>query len=139
MNVLRKKGAAVAVTAWMFGLLATATSGYADSMACDMSAYKATAGLSAIHANDTLTISWDGDHDQQLRLLFGVTSGTPVMSELSIRRGAGEWTTLANNVTPELRVTSGVRRISNQQLVPLRALGVKLTADIIDRFRWEPF
>ena len=61
------------------------------------------------------------------------------MRELAIRRAEGVWTTLATNVTPEFRVTSGVRRISNQQLAPLRGLGVKLTADIIDRFRWEPF
>jgi len=139
MNVLRKKGAAVALTAWMFGLLATATSGYADTMACNMSGYKAAADLSAILASDTLTISWSGDPDQELRLSFGVTSGTPVMRELAIRRGEGVWTTLATNITPEFRVTSGVRRISNQQLTPLRGLGVKLTAEIIDRFRWEPF
>ena len=69
MNVLRKKGAAVAVTVLMFGLLVTATSGYADTMPCNMSAYKAAAGLSAILANDTLTISWNGDTDQELRLL----------------------------------------------------------------------
>src|SRR4029079_11556395 len=92
-----------------------------------------------ILASDTLTISWSGDPDQELRLSFGVTSGTPVMRELAIRRGEGVWTTLATNITPEFRVTSGVRRISNQQLTPLRGLGVKLTAEIIDRFRWEPF
>ena len=139
MNVLRKKGVAAAVTVWIFGLLVTVTSGYADTMACNMSGYKAAAGLSAILSNDTLAISWNGDTDQELRLSFGVTSGTPVMRELAIRRGEGVWTTLATNVTPEFRVTSGVRRISNQQLAPLRGLGVKLTADIIDRFRWEPF
>src|SRR6478735_1520080 len=110
MNVLRKKSAAVALTAWMFGLLATATSGYADTMACNMSGYKAAAGLSAILATDTLTISWSGDPDQELRLSFGVTSGTPVMRELAIRRGEGVWTTLATNITPEFRVISGVRR-----------------------------
>src|SRR5262245_15286330 len=140
MNVLRKKSAAMVTTAWMIALLATATSGYADTMVCNMSAYKAAAGLSAtLTNNDTLTISWNGDADQELRLSFGITGGTPVMRELAIRREEGVWTTLATNVTPELRVTSGVRRISNQQLAPLRALGVKLTADIIDRFRWEPF
>ena len=139
MNVLRKKGVAAAVTVWIFGLLVTVTSGYADTMACNMSGYKAAAGLSAILANDTLAISWNGDTDQELRLSFGVTSGTPVMRELAIRRGEGVWTTLATNVTPEFRVTSGLRRISNQQLAPLRGLGVKLTDDIVDRFRWEPF
>src|SRR5262245_14459421 len=139
MDVFRKKGAAVAVTAGIIGLLATATTGYADPMACNMSAYKAATGLSAINANDTLTISWSGDTDQELRLAFAVTSGTPVMRDLAIRRGEGAWTTLATNVTPELRVTSGLRRISNQQLAPLRDLGVRLTAEIIDRFRWDSF
>ncbi len=29
--------------------------------------------------------------------------------------------------------------MSNQQMTPLRGLGVELTDDIVDRFRWEPF
>src|SRR3954463_8146167 len=121
MNLLRKRGAALAVGVWMIGLsVIAATNGYAEPMACNMSAYKAAAGLSAINANDTLTISWSGDSDQELRLSFGITSGTPVMRELAIRRGEyGAWTTVATNLAPEFRVVSGVRRISNQQLVPL--------------------
>jgi hypothetical protein len=106
MDVFRTKGAAVVVTAGLIGLLAMATTGYADPMVCNMSGYKAVAGVSAINASDTLTVLWSGDTDQELRLAFGVTSGTPVLRELAIRRGEeGAWATLASNVTPELRIT----------------------------------
>src|SRR5262245_52663724 len=123
MNLLHKRGAALAVSAGMIAFLVTAANGYsADTTMCNMSAYKAAAGLSAVYANDTLTISWNGDSDQELRLSFVVANGTPLMRELAIRRGDGEWTTLAVNLAPEFRVVSGLRRISNQQLVPLRGL-----------------
>src|SRR5262249_45910099 len=56
-----------------------------------------------------------------------------------IRKRGGSWETLAANVTPDFRVTSGLRRMSSQQIAPLRGLGVELTPEIVDRFRWEPF
>ena len=140
MKLLRRRGAALAVAAGMIALSVTAASGYAEPMACNMSAYKTATGLSAVNANDTLTVSWSGDSDQELRLSFVVTDGTPIMRELAIRKGEdGAWTTVAANLAPEFRVVSGVRRISNQQLAPLRDLGVKLAADIVDRFRWDSF
>ena len=116
-----------------------ASTAHADPMNCDVSAYKRVASLAAVSANNTLTLTWDGDRNQELRLRFGITSGAPTIQELAIRRGAGAWLTLATNVTPEFRVMSGVRRISNQQLAPLRGLGVELTSAIIDKYRWEPF
>lgn len=139
MNLLHKRGAALAVAA-VIALSLTAVKGYAEPMMCNMSPYKAAAGLSAVNANDTLTLSWTGDSDHELRLSFGIVSGTPVIRELDIRRGEdGAWTTVAANLAPEFKVISGVRRISNQQLAPLRDLGVKLTNDVVARFRWDSF
>jgi hypothetical protein len=34
---------------------------------------------------------------------------------------------------------SGLRRMSNQQMQPLRGLGVELTSEIVDKYRWDPF
>jgi hypothetical protein len=112
---------------------------YADPMTCDVSAYKPAAGLSASAANNSLTVTWDGDRNQALRLRFGVVSGTPTIEELAVRKGAGQWATLATDVTPDFRVVTGLRRMSNQQIAPLRGLGVDLTPEIVDKYRWDPF
>jgi hypothetical protein len=42
------------------------------------------------------------------------------------------------NLTPEFQVTTGRRRISAQQEVPLRALGM-FTPEIIERQKWFAF
>jgi hypothetical protein len=111
----------------------------ADPLSCNLSAYRPAANLTAAQANDVLTVTWDGDPGQEVRLRLGVASGTPVIQDISIRRGSGAWATIGANLTPDLRVVSGVRRISNQQLAPLRGLNVDLTANEISKYRWEPF
>jgi hypothetical protein len=118
-------------------LLATAVS--ADPLTCDLSAYKASSDLTATVANAALTVAWSGDRGQELRLRFAIISGTPTIGELAVRKRGGAWNVLAANVTPDFRVVSGVRRMSNQQMAPLRGLGVDLTSEIVDRYRWEPF
>jgi hypothetical protein len=40
---------------------------------------------------------------------------------------------------PELEVTSGKRRLSEQQMAPLRALGIALTPEVIEREKWMAF
>ena len=84
------------------------------------------------------------------------TAGTPKIQELAIRRNGGTWATLAANVTPEFRVVSGRRRISEQQLGPLRSWGeaitperaarekwdtsfFKMTPEVLERGKWDPF
>jgi hypothetical protein len=127
-------------TAFAFLICAFASPAlYADPMTCDMNGYKASAGLSATLAGNALTVLWEGDRSQELRARFGIASGTPTLQELSIRRRGAQWGVLASNATPDFRVASGLRRMSNQQMVPLRGLGVELTPEIVDRYRWEPF
>jgi hypothetical protein len=130
---------AFTATLMAMAMLLLARTGFADPMSCNVSGYRAAAGLSAVHAGDALTVTWDGDGGQELRLRFGIAGGTPTIQELALRRGGGAWSVLAAGVTPELRIVSGLRRISNQQLVPLRGLGVELTKEIVDQYRWEPF
>jgi len=43
------------------------------------------------------------------------------------------------NLTPEFEVTSGKRRLSEQQMAPLRQLGIKFTPDVVDREKWFAF
>ena len=46
---------------------------------------------------------------------------------------------LGRNLTPEFEITSGVRRLSEQQIAPLRELNVKLTPEVIEREKWNAF
>src|SRR5215471_10865410 len=120
-------------------LMMIAFSLYADPLTCDLSTYKPSQGLTAAASNNTLVVTWDGERGQELRIRFGITSGTPTMQELAVRKRGGQWSTLAANIAPDYRVASGLRRMSNQQIAPLRGLGVDLTPEIVDRFRWDPF
>src|SRR3954469_5700056 len=111
----------------------------ADPLSCSLDGYRAQAGLAASQANDVLTIQWTGDRNQELRLRFALVSGTPTIQDLAIRKARGTWGVVAANVVPDYRVMSGLRRMSNQQMQPLRGLGVELTSEIVDKYRWDPF
>jgi len=119
--------------------LAAASSLRADPLTCNMAGYKAAQGLAATLSDNVLTATWDGDRGSQLRMRLVLASGTPTIQDLSIRRSGSDWRSLVANATPEFRIVSGLRRMSNQQMVPLRGLGVELTDEIVDRYRFEPF
>ncbi len=113
---------------------------YGQSLDCDLQEYENVPGLTAALTGDTLELTWDGADDQELRLRLGIRGGTPTINDLAIRRdGAAQWVSVVSNVTPEFHVVSGFRRITNQQLNPLRALGVELTPEIIDEKKWDAF
>ena len=127
----------IAVTTLAIGLAASSL--YAEPLQCDLAEYQALSGLTAAVADDTLTLTWDGDRDQEVRLRLTINGGTPTIRDLAVRPAGAAWVTLASNVTPEFRVVSGKRRISNQQLQPLRDLGVEITPEVIDKEQWKPF
>jgi hypothetical protein len=126
-------------TVFAAALILVAPRASADPIACDMAGYKTAAGLAASVADNALTIAWTGDRGQDVRMRFSIESGTPTIRELAIRKAGGAWQTLASNVAPDYRVVSGLRRMSNQQMTPLRGLGVDLTSDVVDKYRWDPF
>ena len=120
-------------------LVLAAAPAYADPLTCTLTGYKAQSGLSAAVADNVLTLTWDGERGQELRLRFALVAGAPTIQELAVRKGGGAWGVLASNAIADFRVVSGLRRMSNQQMTPLRGLGVALTDEIVDRFRWDPF
>src|SRR5207244_7054937 len=120
-------------------LVLTAAPSFADPLSCNLAGYKPLAGLTAVSAANTLTLAWDGDRNQELRMRLTVEGGTPTIRELAVRRKGGAWAVLATGATPEFRVVSGVRRMSNQQMQPLRGLNVPITAEIVDRHKWDAF
>jgi hypothetical protein len=128
----------------------------ADPLNCSLTAYKAMPGLTAAVADQALSVIWDGDNGAELRLRFGIDGGTPTIQDLAVRRKGGTWATLAGNVKPEFRVVSGRRRISEQQLGPLRTWGeaikpdraarekwdtsfFAMTPEVLERGKWDPF
>ena len=121
-----------AVLALTLTLLASAA--HADPMSCALDSVRAQPGLTVWQAGDVLTVQWDGDRNQQLRMQFALRQGTPTIHELAVRRpgSTGGWGVVAADAIPDYRVISGLRRMSNQQMAPLRGLGVDLTTEIVD-------
>jgi len=68
---------------------------------------------------------------------MSVDHGTPTLDEIAVRHGGKPWSVLARNATPEFTVTTGLRRITHQQLDPLRKMGVPITQEVLDKHRWE--
>jgi hypothetical protein len=114
-------------------------SAFADPLACDVTGYKAAEGLSVQSAADALTVSWQGDPGHEVRLAFAVEGGAPKIKDLSLRRDGGAWSSLAADLSPDFHVTTGLRRMSNQQLRPLNDLKVPITEAEVAKHRWDPF
>src|SRR2546430_5519385 len=118
----------------VFGGLAAA-----QSLNCDLTEYHARDGLHAAMVQGELEVAWAGDHGQELRARFTLRDAHPLVRQLAVRGAGGGWKVLARDLTPEFEVVSGRRRISDQQLAPLRALGIALTPELIDREKWNAF
>ncbi|MDH3272535.1 MAG: hypothetical protein OEN56_14455 [Gemmatimonadota bacterium] len=106
---------------------------------CDLSGYTASSELSARMVDGRLAVEWDGANEERLRLQLDVQAGTPTIEDLSISEGGGTWVSIGSDLGLEFKIVEGFRRISNQQLVPLRELGVELTQEVVDRYKWDVF
>ena len=111
----------------------------AEPLICDMSEYKPAPGLVAAVDQETLSVNWAGQRGVQLRLLLAIDAGQPVVRELAVRQAGGQWSTLGRNLKPEFNVTTGLRRISEQQLNPLRQLGRELSPELLEKEKWNVF
>jgi hypothetical protein len=125
----------------------------------DLSQYRAQPGLTALVDGNTLVLTWDGNPENQgtpgieFRMRLGIEQGVPTILELGYRNPKGEaangktevageleqWQVLVSNVTPEFRIVSGIRRVTQQQTAPLEELGITLTEDILDSIKWDAF
>src|SRR5947209_16817075 len=104
----------------------------ADSaMNCDLAGYKPQDGLKAQMRAGVLEVTWQGERREQLRAGFTIRDRQPVVQGLAARKEGGGWIVLGGNLSPEFQITSGVRRLSQQQIAPLKELGVALTPDVI--------
>jgi len=141
---LLSSGAAVALAAALVPVpspsshLMAATQ-VAGPLMCNLTQYKPANGLTASMDGEQLTVSWAGQGTSQLRARFAIVGGTPTIRDLSARRGGGEWAVLGQNLTPEYRVTTGVRRMSNDQANALSSLGIDVTPEVLEKHKWYAF
>ena len=126
--------------ALMGALIMFGQSAYGQSLSCDLQEYEAAPGLRAAVAGDTLDLRWDGDNNQELQLRFTIRGGTPTIRDLAIKpKDAPDWVNVASDLTPEFRVVSGIRRMTGQQLTPLRDLGIEITPEVVEPLKWGAF
>jgi hypothetical protein len=111
----------------------------AQSLNCDMSQFKAAAGLTAALEPDALAVTWNGANGSELRARYAIDSGQPIVRELAVRKSGGPWAPLGQNLVPEFYVKSGVRRMTTQQGDPLRDLGIDITPAVIEKNKWYAF
>jgi hypothetical protein len=107
---------------------------------CDVSGYVRRADLTARVSGEVLAVEWAGAGDERLSLRLALQDGVPVVDELAVRAGrTGDWTPLLSDAAFEYRIVEGLRRISNQQLAPLRGLGVEIDQEVVDTYKWDVF
>lgn len=112
----------------------------AAPLQCDLRQYEPGAGPAVVLQSDALAVEWSGDAATTLRMQLAIENEQPLVRELAVRSALGAWTTLGRDLVPEYEVTSGLRRISNQQLAPLlRELGAEITPEVIEREKWQVF
>ncbi|HKB10869.1 MAG TPA: hypothetical protein VKD69_09445 [Vicinamibacterales bacterium] len=121
------------------GSLLLAATVSAEPLKCDLAQYKSAPGLTAAVQQDHLLVSWVGQNGTDLRATFAIAQGQPVIRELAVKKGGGEWTVLGENLAPEYRVTTGIRRMSEQQAEPLRGLGIEITPEVVEKNKWYAF
>jgi hypothetical protein len=131
--------ATVALISSTSAAVSAAPAAAAEALTCNLSQYKAASGLTATVEQDSLLVAWNGQNGADLRARYAIDGGQPVVRELAIKKAGGQWTTLGRNLTPEYLVVSGVRRMADDQANPLRAAGIQLTDDVINKHRWYAF
>jgi hypothetical protein len=117
----------------------TISTGACQDLTCDLSGYKPQEGLTAQNRSGALEVVWQGERREQLRAQFAIRAGQPMVRELAARKSGGSWIVLGQNLTPEFEITSGVRRLSQQQIAPLKELKVELTPEVVEREKWNAF
>src|SRR5262249_15547797 len=112
---------------------------HAGASICDLADYRPADGLTASVEQDLLVFAWTAERGAEIRTRFALDRGQPLIRDLAVRTGNAPWTMLGRDLVPEYRVTTGVRRMTEQQAQPLRDAGVQLTPEVIDKNRWYAF
>jgi hypothetical protein len=115
-----------------------ASVGRAQKPGCDLRDYKSVQGLKAQAHENGLQVEWQGERGEQLRAGFGIRDAQPLVLELAVRKGKGDWSVLARNLSPEFNVVTGRRRIGTDSIAPLKQLN-QFTPENIEHYKWNAF
>jgi hypothetical protein len=91
-----------------------------QELTCELTNYRPQDGLKAQVRGGSLEVTWQGERQDELRARFAIRGGQPLVQELAARKKGGSWVVLGQNLSPEFEITSGVRRLSQQQMTPLQ-------------------
>ena len=122
---------------WLSAALCGAS--FAQNLDCNLQAYKDIPGVKVQSQGGSLVVSWAGERGQQLRAAFAVQQDGPVVRELAAKKSGSGWSVLGKDLSPEFQVTTGKRRMSEQQMAPLRKLKVEMTPEFLKKERWNAF
>jgi hypothetical protein len=112
--------------------------GAAQGVTCNMQDYKAVDGLHAAASPGGVTLTWQGEGQQELRAEFALRDGRPVVAELAARKAGGAWEMLGKDLSPEFQVTTGRRRMSKTEKSILERLGQD-TPENEEIYKWNVF
>lgn len=101
---------------------------------CTIDGDWAHADMTAATVPGGAEVAWTGDDGEPVLLRMVVRDGEPRIDRLAI----GD-TVVLRDAAINYEITSGLRRITGQQLAPLRKLGVEITPEEVDRHKWDAF
>ena len=108
------------------------------AMSCDMQQYKAATGLTAAMQGGVLTVQWAGGDGAECARAMRSPTGRQSCANLRSVSRVASWATLGQDLKPEYRVVSGIRRFSSQQGEPLQGLG-QLTPERAEKEKWYAY
>ncbi len=140
-------------TTLLLGLLLTCCGvSTAEQLQCDFGDYQALEGLRAEAIDGDVLFEWTGGRiaeqadpasiqrpSRDLRVILGLDAGQPVIRQMAVLSRAGHWAPLVRDARPEFHVVEGKRRISEQQLGPMRDLGREATPEVVEQEKWKVF
>ncbi len=124
----------VSAAALMLGAALPGAALAGDALSCKVDRYLAAGPVKAQTTANAVNLAWNGAGGQKMTMRLGVTGGAPTIEQLSI-----DGRTIAENARLEYKVTVGFRRMSNQQMEPLRELGIAITDEEIEEHKWDAF
>ena len=110
----------------------------AQTLKCDMGNYKPVEGVRAEIKGGAVTMTWDGEAEEQLMAEFTVRDGQPIVQQLAARKAGGPWAVLGKDLSPDFEVSTGKRRISTTQ-TRMMARAKTDTPENEDARKWDTF
>src|SRR5215469_13268013 len=101
-----RTGSAMKSAGWLLAITCLSTMAGAQGLECNFDGYKPVEGLRAGMNRGNLEMTWQGEGGQELRAVFTVRDGQPIIQQLAAR-SSDTWNVLGADLTPEFQVTTG--------------------------------